>query len=107
MFRVNGNNSIDMIRGDTVMLDITVTKAGGAEYELTDDDELLFTVKKDTHTSEALIQKQGAHIVIEPADTESLEYGSYVYDVQLTTHDGIVDTIIPPTRFKILEEVTW
>ena len=45
MHCMDGNN-INMIRGDTVRLDIEITDADGNPYKLKDGDELLFTVKK-------------------------------------------------------------
>lgn len=42
---------------------------------------------------------------IDPEDTKNLNFGTYVYDVELTTKDGIVDTFITPSSFKITEEV--
>lgn len=47
-----------------------------------------------------------AYINILPEDTESLRFGKYVYDVQLT-FNGAVKTIIKPSTFTIGEEVTY
>lgn len=41
------------------------------------------------------------------AETERLAYGTYVYDIQLTTEDGTVDTVVPPHPFVLKEEVTF
>ena len=46
-------------------------------------------------------------IRISPDDTKNLEYGQYVYDVQVTMANGDVATVIPPTTFNILEEVNF
>ena len=110
MYIVNDDGSIEMIRGDTAEFDITVTYEEDGEekeYELQDEDVLTFTVKKNTKTSDVLIQKTGNHITIEPDDTSELSYGKYKYDVQLTLSSGKVDTIIPPNTFTLSEEVTW
>ena len=45
--------------------------------------------------------------VIEPEDTSGLDFGNYVYDVELTLADGTVNTIIPPSTFKVMGEVTY
>ncbi|OUP60089.1 hypothetical protein B5F14_06640 [Faecalitalea cylindroides] len=102
-------NDIELIRGDTLILDLSITDMDGEAYELQPDDECLFTVKKNVYKKDPVIQKRitGSSFQIEPKDTESLSFGSYVYDVQLTLVSGEVHTIIPPSAFKVLEEVTW
>jgi hypothetical protein len=45
-------------------------------------------------------------IHFEPKDTAGLEFGDYVYDVELCTAEGDVYTVIAKTGFKIREEVT-
>ena len=106
MFSINGNK-ITITRGDTGVFTLTV-KNGDTEYDYSND-EVLFTVKQNTRANEYVIQKTvryGENITIAPADTQRLGYGTYVYDVQLTS-GGIVDTIIPPSPFVIAEEVTF
>lgn len=107
MFKVNGN-TITITRGDTGIFTLNIKTPAGADYDYSNDN-VLFTVKKTTHDAEALIQKQviyGENVTISPADTSGLQYGSYVYDVQLTT-GNIVDTVIPPSGFIVKEEVTF
>lgn len=106
MFQIE-DNSISLTRGDTARIDISVVDAEGQKYELLEGDKLLFTVKSSVNDKEALIQKEGEIITILPADTEGLEYGKYVYDVQLTLAEGTVNTIIPPSTFKVMSEVSW
>ena len=43
---------------------------------------------------------------IEPEDTKFLSFGKYLYDVELTTASGDVYTVIVPTTFEVLKEVT-
>ena len=106
MFSINGT-AIKITRGDTGIFTLTI-KNGDTEYDYSND-EVLFTVKQNTRVNEHLIQKAviyGENITITPADTQNLGYGSYVYDVQLTS-GGIVDTVIPPSPFIVCEEVTF
>ena len=42
---------------------------------------------------------------LEPNDTKTLDFGSYVYDVQITFADGRVDTFITEAVFKLTPEV--
>ena len=44
-------------------------------------------------------------LVLEPIDTKALNFGKYVYDIQLTTINGKVDTFITKATIKITEEV--
>ena len=106
-FSINGN-TIKITRGDTGVFTLTI-KDGDTDYDYSND-AVLFTVKQNTRANDHVIQKTvqyGENITITPADTQSLGYGSYVYDVELTTAGGIVDTIIEPSPFIIGEEVTF
>jgi len=107
MYRIVGNN-IQIVRGDTAVINIAVSTKDGAKYILSGGDNLTFTVRK-TATDNIVIQKTitGGNFTINPVDTETLEFGNYVYDVQLTSASGFTDTIIAPHIFKILEEVTY
>lgn len=108
MFKIR-NNKIYITRGDSAVLSLDITDADGNSYTPAGNDSLLFTVKVDTATSSHLIQKSitGGKVTLDPVDTESLPYGDYVYDVQLRMADGYVDTIIPPSLFRVEEEVTF
>jgi hypothetical protein len=108
MFRIF-KNKIFLTRGDSAIFTLSITDNDGNEYTPQDGDEITFTVKANTETRDILIQKDASSgkIEIQPEDTENLEYGNYVYDVQLKTADGYVDTIITPHEFKLEEEVTF
>lgn len=112
MYIIHEDNSIEIVRGDSAEFDISLPikdESGQVieEYELQPGDTLLFTVKKNTKTSDVIFQKSGQTVQITPADTEELNYGKYVYDVQLTYESGFTDTVILPTEFRVLEEVTF
>lgn len=73
------------------------------------DDVLFFTVKKSAKDTNYLFQKKviGVNqIHIKPEDTDNLSFGKYKYDVQLTTASGDVYTIIEPSIFEVMEEIT-
>lgn len=87
--------------------------------QLTSTEQLYFTVKTDSNNSNALIQKRintgielgddgYYHITMEPADTNGLDYGTYVYDIQLksTRTKNIVKTLFDGT-ITLTDEVTW
>ena len=107
MFKI-ANNTIQITRGDTGIFTLALTSAG-QPYDYTDD-QVLFTVKRNVNTTEIVFQKTvlyGENVTIEPQDTASLNYGNYVYDVQVTTASGVVDTVITPSAFVVLPEVTF
>lgn len=100
---------IELTRGDTLYLQLTIIDENGNEYIPKSGDKLIFTVKSNVYSKEILIEKEilNNNIKIEPEDTKKLSYGSYVYDVQLTFANGDVCTIIKPDIFKITSEVSW
>lgn len=102
---------IKLTRGDTARFAVGIeNELTGKDYELSDGDELIFSIKKTVHDTETLVKKicTGTDIVhIKPEDTSGLAFGKYKYDVQITTSDGDVYTIIEPTTFELLSEVTY
>ena len=107
MLYIEGN-TIKLTRGDTAYLNVPLTM-GGATYEMTDTDTLTFSVKKNTRDNGYMFQKRVTgtnNFHIEPTDTAYLSFGKYTYDVQLNTNGGDVFTVIPPSTFEVLTEVT-
>ena len=111
MFKINEDGSFEIVRGDSASFRIRLyTKSGSGtptEYIPQEGDTFLFTVKKNTKTEDVIFQKSGPNVDISPEDTEGLTYGKYVYDVQFTYASGFRDTVIRPSTFTILEEVTF
>lgn len=120
MFKINDDNTMAIIRGDSGGFDFTVKQKDSegevTDYTLVTGDVVTFTVKKNTKETnhDALIQKIGyvidtskVHFDIDPEDTEDLKYGKYYYDIEFVRYDGYTDTLIPPTLFTIKEEVTF
>lgn len=113
MYEVGKNNAITMVKGDTVILDLNIFDQENTPYEPKEGDRIRFALKKRYDDSEPLLVKviptDTMQLVIEPEDTKNLlcgEYhGRYKYDIELTTADGFVDTIIPRADFTIIEEV--
>lgn len=109
MLHVEGN-TIRLTRGDTAYLSVTIVKRDtGEAYEIAENDILVFTLKKYTSDETPLFQKRiigGNTFHIMPDDTSGLRFGKYKYDVQLTTLRGDVYTVIEPSTFEVMEEVT-
>lgn len=108
MVQVDGK-TITMTKGDSVTLNVVVTTQSGEPYSPSDGDTIRFAVKKDYSDTRVAILKQipldTMQLSIRPEDTSSLKVGEYVYDIELRTADGIVDTFIPRATLRILEEV--
>ena len=111
MLYVNDDNTIELTRGDTAYISVPITEEStGDAYTMTSSDTLRFTIKKKETDEEPVVQKTAVgannfHIL--PSDTAGLAFGKYIYDVELETASGDVYTVIVPTEFKLLKEVTW
>ena len=111
MFYIKEDGTIHLTRGDTARFSISVeNELTQQEYIIGENDKLTLTVKKKVKDTEALLQKTALGVSlfhIKPEDTSSMSFGKYKYDVQLTTSTGDVYTIVEPTTFEILPEVTY
>lgn len=110
MLNVGTDSSIRLTRGDTARFSITINNLVSDEhYEIQSADRLTLSIKKKITDNAPSVQKTITgtnNFIIEPSDTSALEFGKYIYDVQLTTGSGDVYTVIPPTTFELLQEVT-
>lgn len=120
MFKIC-DNKIFISRGNTASLELFIADHNGTPYLLKKNDKLVFSVKKACDHSEVLIRKDTYTIAtfkddnkpsyniytfnIESADTESLDFGNYVYDVVLYFANGRTETIIDPSQFRICRAV--
>ena len=99
---------LSMTRGDSE--EIVVNLSG---YTLQQGDMVEMTVRLSAMSQKVMYKKvtsfanNQAVISIEPKDTEPLSFGDYVYDIQLTYDGGKVKTIVTPSTFTVLEEVTY
>ena len=111
MLYVNEDNSIHLTRGDTARISVSITNdVTGNEYEMNESTTLTLTIKKREIDPQPLVKKvltgsTSFHLL--PSDTKNLSFGKYIYDVELVTESGDVYTIIEPSTFEILKEVTW
>ena len=108
------NSTIQIIRGDTAKFKFQRLDGDG-QVITTTPDYLYFTVKESSNKLKYVFQKtlddmtvdsDGTyHFVVEPENTNGLQYGNYAYDIEVIT-DGVKTTIAYGT-FNILPEVTW
>lgn len=106
--------NLSIRRGDTKFYKFQRKNKDG-EIILEQAEKIYFTVKKSFRTKEALFQKTiedmtfdeygTYHFVIEPEDTDELEYGTWKFDLQVV-NDGIKSTIAIGD-FIVKEEVTF
>lgn len=104
------NNVISFPRGDTFSFVIEITTEDGLPYELKENDKLVFSVKKTSKQKEFLIKKEidsSLTVTLNHEDTSNLPFGTYVYDVQLTSDVYGTKTLIEPTNFILRDEVNW
>ena len=111
MLYIEDDNTIKLTRGDTARLTVPIiNEIDGSFYDMNPNDILTFTMRKTVTAADFLVQKishGNNHFHFLPQDTKGLKYGSYIYDVQLTTEAGDVYTVIVPTAFEVLTEVTY
>lgn len=102
-------NKISLTRGDTASLKLNLKNEKGESYELKDGDKIVFTLKKSPISDVVIIQKilENNEFRIVSSDTKNLDYGPYIYDIQLTNYNKFVNTVVPPTLFEVLPEVNW
>lgn len=112
MLKVKGT-TVTHTRGDTANLKIGIFKEtlGGERepYIPEEGDVVRFALSDHYDDENPLILKEvpidSLILHLDPEDTEPLEFGDYVYDIELTTVDGDVDTFIERAKWKLTEEV--
>lgn len=114
MFVIEKGNKIKMVQGDTGCIRLKINN-----YPLSEGDEVIFGLalkplpQAIEQFNDLLIRKtvtdfdeEGcAHIFIEGEDTLDLEPGVYLYEIQINTKDGRIDTVVNATKLTILEGI--
>lgn len=91
-------------RGDTKVFKFKLQDKNGEELSLSATDRLFLTAKKNHKSTEVIFQKTIGngielkddgyyYVTIYPDDTNSLNYGSFGYDIEIKTATGIVKTL--------------
>lgn len=103
------DTTITMTRGDTLRAQLHITDSDGNPYIPSAGDKIRFAAKSKYTDMKTLIFKEiPINIMIlqlDPEDTKSLNFGKYVYDIQITKENGDVDTFITKAELRITEEV--
>jgi hypothetical protein len=115
VFKISYDKKITMVQGDTGVINMKIHN-----YELSQGDEVRFAIVNKANPSILLCQhsdkkivlekqvtvfeKDGsARIVIYPYDTEYLQPGKYLYEIQVKTKDGRIDTVVPLASFTLMD----
>lgn len=100
---------ITLTRGDSFAADIGIVQPNGDPYIPSEGDQIRFAMKRNVKDEEVLILKDipidTLRLVLDPEDTKDLDFGYYVYDIQLTKSTGEVDTFITKSTLVLTEEV--
>lgn len=101
--------TISLTRGDTCTIKIDILDQDNMLYRPVEGDVIRFAAKRDYNKSAPVILKEvpidTMVLKLEPEDTKQLEYGKYVFDVELTKANGDVDTFITKGILQLTEEV--
>ena len=106
--------SIGVTRGDSASFPLNITRADGSQFipEESKGEQVTFTVRNGPKSEEypPLIQKNitGTRIELEPEDTAELEYGSYIFDVEVKYMDDeeLETKTVIIGQFNVTAEVT-
>ena len=110
MFKVDKNFNITITKGDTGYLRLKAPR-----YKIKEGDTVKFTVgyvqgvgvqKEKKFQIEGTKEEGIARIKIEPKHTQSMDIGKYHYDIEITTTEKDVFTVIGPCEFEIVGGVT-
>lgn len=101
--------TITLTRGDTFRAKISMTYPDGSNYTPASTDIIRFAMKKTVKDKKPLVLKEIPYdtmvLVIDPDDTKALDFGNYIYDVELTKENGFVSTFITNSKLVLTEEV--
>lgn len=109
MIKISGK-TIRMTKGDTLEVPVNIMTKEGLVYIPAAGDVIRFAMKKTYEDDEPLILKTIPNdtliLRLESAETKDLEVSKipYVYDIELTTVTGTVDTFLSGSLY-LTEEV--
>lgn len=111
MLKIDENNNILLTRGDSAELELTVKDEDNNDYDYSND-VVKFGVKRSAlDKTEPMLKKtfdENGKIYFAPEDTENMEFGDYLYDVEISHTEGegeeavtTVTTVIAAAKFSI------
>ena len=101
-------NKISLTRGDSATFLVELVDDKDEPYTPQDGDVIRFAMDKRFGVEEPLLVKyvdtETMSIYIQPEDTKHLDFGTYVYDIELTDQTGSVTTVLLG-KIKLTKEV--
>ena len=109
MYTIEGQK-VTLTRGDTFKVEVGMkSSVDGSPYTPVEGDVIKFGLKKYPEDEELLVTKTIPNntrlLHLAPADTASLDFGRYHYDIEITLENGDKDTFINNQEFWIAPEV--
>lgn len=108
MFKIEDKH-ITLTRGDSFTCKVDIYDSSGAVYTPANDDVIRFAMKHTVNDRKPVITKVIPNstllLSLSPEDTKKLEFGDYIYDIQITLANGSIDTFIPEGKFTLAVEV--
>ena len=105
-------NKVEIVRGTTNTLAITVYDAAGRVYLAAAGEKIIFGIKRKEDDEDLIFTKVGVtgdagayDVTIDPADTADLECGRYYYDVALQAGNAFYN-VIEANHFIIQPNIT-
>lgn len=104
----NDTNTMTIIKKDTASFKVALEN-----YSLIDGDKVIFTIAKEAEQPEPIKQivvedfYNGEATVLISSEDSNIEADTYLYDIQINTADGRVDTIVGPAKFKVIGGITY
>lgn len=101
-------HNIFLIRGDDESIKIVPE-----DFEFTPGSRIVFGVRESLYSDELVILKTidytegDVYLVLSHADTEPLDFRTYVYDIKFYDENGNCSTIVPFSDFNVCSEVTY
>ena len=104
----DGSKIINLTRGDDAVIEVPLENIDKEEYELSDDEYLIFSLRvlprEDSELLVNIESNPGSNrIVFSHDDTVNIEPGQYSAEIQMMTSDGKRITVWPKPigKFKI------
>ena len=102
-------NKIQLTRGDTMILEVTLRDEKGDVYTPLETDKIYFRLKRNATAKDTLIVKEIPYdtriLQLNENDTKDLKFGVYYYEIELVTNANYHFTAIANTEFEITEEL--
>ena len=110
MFKIQGT-TITLTRGDSLYVQLALKKAGQT-YTPEQGDVIRFGIKQNVFDTEYQIEKVVPNdtliLHLAPEDTNTMQFGTFVYDLEMDYADGDIDTFVNDASFVLVPEVvTW